>query len=95
MLVTENRAVENGVRNGDIVISGTPDRLVRHLIEDRSAIDMTYDEVRGGFRSCISPPVCFVHFTVGMTQWLECALSLGSRFHLLLRTGLSADSLFC
>ncbi|XP_067932600.1 rap guanine nucleotide exchange factor 2-like isoform X2 [Watersipora subatra] len=44
VLVTENRALENGARHGDIVISGTPDRLVRHLIEDRSSIDMTYDE---------------------------------------------------
>ena len=45
MLVTENRTIENGARHGDIVISGTPDRLVKHLIEDRSPIDMTYDEV--------------------------------------------------
>ena len=45
VLVTENRTIENGARHGDIVISGTPDRLVKHLIEDRSPIDMTYDEV--------------------------------------------------
>ena len=46
VLVTENRNVDNGARHGDIVISGTPDRLIKHLIEDRSPIDMTYDEVR-------------------------------------------------
>jgi len=45
VLVTENRSVDNGDRQGDIVISGTSERLVKHLIEDRSPIDMTYDEV--------------------------------------------------
>lgn len=45
VLVTENRSLENGLRRGDIVISGTCDRLIRHLLEDRSSIDMTYDEV--------------------------------------------------
>lgn len=55
VLVTENRTIDNGARNGDIVISGTPARLIKHLIEDRSPIDMTYDEVI--IQSKLLPPI--------------------------------------
>jgi hypothetical protein len=43
-MVTELRNVESDVRKGHIVIRGTPQRLMNHLMEDNSSVDASYTE---------------------------------------------------
>ncbi|KAK6187380.1 hypothetical protein SNE40_005425 [Patella caerulea] len=44
VMLTEHRELDGGTRSGNIVIRGTADRLMQHLVEDHSAIDPTYVE---------------------------------------------------
>ncbi|XP_064594655.1 rap guanine nucleotide exchange factor 6-like isoform X3 [Liolophura sinensis] len=44
VMVTEHRVLDGGNRRGHIVIRGTPERLMQHLVEDHSVIDPTYVE---------------------------------------------------
>ncbi|KAI0211121.1 Rap guanine nucleotide exchange factor 2 [Lamellibrachia satsuma] len=44
VLVTEHRVLDGGNRKGYIVIRGTVDRLINHLVEQHSAVDPTYVE---------------------------------------------------
>merc|ERR1712226_1127775 len=44
VMVTEHRVVDGGSRQGQVVIKGTPARLLDHLMEDHSVIDPTYVE---------------------------------------------------
>lgn len=44
VMVTEHRVVDGGSRQGQVVIKGTPERLLDHLMEDHSVIDPTYVE---------------------------------------------------
>ncbi|XP_005105136.2 rap guanine nucleotide exchange factor 2 isoform X2 [Aplysia californica] len=44
VMVTEHRELDGGNRKGHIVIRGTPERLMQHLVESHSAIDPTYVE---------------------------------------------------
>ncbi|CAH1246958.1 RAPGEF6 [Branchiostoma lanceolatum] len=44
VMVTEHRELDGGNRKGHIVIKGTPDRLIQHLVEEHSVIDPTYVE---------------------------------------------------
>ncbi|XP_066917873.1 rap guanine nucleotide exchange factor 6-like isoform X2 [Clytia hemisphaerica] len=44
VMVTEHRVTDGGSRQGQVVIKGTPDRLLDHLMEDHSVIDPTYVE---------------------------------------------------
>jgi Rap guanine nucleotide exchange factor 2 len=43
-MVTELRNVESDIRKGHIVIRGTPQRLMSHLMEDNSSVDAAYTE---------------------------------------------------
>uniref|UniRef100_UPI00358EF76C rap guanine nucleotide exchange factor 2-like isoform X2 n=1 Tax=Myxine glutinosa TaxID=7769 RepID=UPI00358EF76C len=45
VLVKEHRELDRtGTRKGHIVIKGTPDRLINHLVEEHSVVDPTYVE---------------------------------------------------
>ncbi|ESO87122.1 hypothetical protein LOTGIDRAFT_107273 [Lottia gigantea] len=44
VMLTEHRELDGGNRKGNIVIRGTPERLMQHLMEDHSAVDPTYGE---------------------------------------------------
>ncbi|XP_067852267.1 rap guanine nucleotide exchange factor 6 isoform X5 [Heptranchias perlo] len=45
VMVKEHRELDrSGTRKGHIVIKGTPDRLIRHLVEEHSIVDPTYIE---------------------------------------------------
>ncbi|XP_069123814.1 rap guanine nucleotide exchange factor 6-like isoform X8 [Argopecten irradians] len=44
VLVTEHRVFDGGNRRGHIVIRGTAERLMQHLVEDHSVVDPTYVE---------------------------------------------------
>ena len=44
VMVTELRNVESDLRKGHIVIRGTPQRLMNHLMEDNSSVDASYTE---------------------------------------------------
>lgn len=44
VLVTEHRTLDGGSRKGAIVIRGTPEKLMTHLVEQHSAVDPTYVE---------------------------------------------------
>ncbi|XP_051869214.1 rap guanine nucleotide exchange factor 6 isoform X2 [Pristis pectinata] len=45
VMVKEHRELDRtGTRKGHIVIKGTPDRLIRHLVEEHSIVDPTYIE---------------------------------------------------
>ncbi|XP_077999088.1 rap guanine nucleotide exchange factor 2-like isoform X4 [Glandiceps talaboti] len=44
VMVTEHRILDGGNRKGHIVIKGTADRLMQHLIEDHSSMDPTFVE---------------------------------------------------
>lgn len=44
VMVTEHRVTDGGSRQGQVVIKGTPERLLDHLMEDHSVIDPTYVE---------------------------------------------------
>ncbi|XP_047125253.1 rap guanine nucleotide exchange factor 6 [Hydra vulgaris] len=44
VMVTEHRVQDGGSRQGQVVIKGTPERLLDHLMEDHSVIDPTYVE---------------------------------------------------
>ncbi|XP_021348184.1 rap guanine nucleotide exchange factor 6-like isoform X9 [Mizuhopecten yessoensis] len=44
VLVTEHRIFDGGNRRGHIVIRGTAERLMQHLVEDHSVVDPTYVE---------------------------------------------------
>ncbi|CAH1794604.1 unnamed protein product [Owenia fusiformis] len=44
VMVTEHRSLDGGNRNGHIVIRGSPERLMSHLVEEHSSVDPTYVE---------------------------------------------------
>lgn len=44
VMVTEHRVADGGSRQGQVVIKGTAERLLDHLMEDHSIIDPTYVE---------------------------------------------------
>ncbi|XP_013407362.1 rap guanine nucleotide exchange factor 2 isoform X1 [Lingula anatina] len=44
VMVTEDRVLDGGNRKGSIVIRGTPERLMTHLVEEHSVVDPTYVE---------------------------------------------------
>ncbi|XP_013399838.1 rap guanine nucleotide exchange factor 6 isoform X2 [Lingula anatina] len=44
VMVTEDRVLDAGNRKGSIVIRGTPERLMTHLVEEHSVVDPTYVE---------------------------------------------------
>ncbi|XP_048763340.1 rap guanine nucleotide exchange factor 2-like isoform X8 [Ostrea edulis] len=44
VMVTEHRIFDGGNRKGQIVIRGTPDHLMQHLVQEHSAVDPTYVE---------------------------------------------------
>lgn len=44
VMITEHRVTDGGSRQGQVVIKGTPERLLDHLMEDHSIIDPTYVE---------------------------------------------------
>lgn len=44
VLVTEHRELDGGNRKGHIVIRGSPQRLMSHLMEEHSVVDPTYVE---------------------------------------------------
>ncbi|XP_078318508.1 rap guanine nucleotide exchange factor 2-like isoform X9 [Crassostrea virginica] len=44
VMVTEHRVFDGGNRKGQIVIRGTPDHLMQHLVQEHSNVDRTYVE---------------------------------------------------
>uniref|UniRef100_A0AAY4DK70 RA-GEF-1 n=1 Tax=Denticeps clupeoides TaxID=299321 RepID=A0AAY4DK70_9TELE len=64
VMVKEHRELDRtGTRKGHIVVKGTCDRLMQHLIEDHSVVDPTYIE----------------DFLLTYRTFLPCPLSLGHR----------------
>ena len=48
VLVTEHRMLDAfSERHGQVVIRGSPERLLEYLVEDHSVVDPTYVEVIG------------------------------------------------
>ncbi|KAM4749509.1 rap guanine nucleotide exchange factor 6-like [Rhinophrynus dorsalis] len=59
VMVNEHRELDrNGTRKGHIVIQGTPERLIMHLIEEHSIVDPTYiDDFLLTYRTFLSSPL--------------------------------------
>ncbi|XP_076440019.1 rap guanine nucleotide exchange factor 2-like [Babylonia areolata] len=57
VMVTEHREFDGGNRIGHIVIRGTAERLMQHLVEDHSTLDPTYvEDFLLAFRSFLPNP---------------------------------------
>uniref|UniRef100_A0A4W3H9Q0 Rap guanine nucleotide exchange factor 6 n=1 Tax=Callorhinchus milii TaxID=7868 RepID=A0A4W3H9Q0_CALMI len=59
VMVKEHRELDrSGTRKGHIVIKGTPDRLIRHLVEEHSIVDPTYiEDFLLTYRTFLSSPM--------------------------------------
>ncbi|XP_075065856.1 rap guanine nucleotide exchange factor 6-like isoform X2 [Mixophyes fleayi] len=59
VMVNEHRELDrNGTRKGHIVIQGTPERLILHLIEEQSIVDPTYiEDFLLTYRTFLSSPL--------------------------------------
>lgn len=60
VMVTEHRVLDGGNRKGHIVIRGTPERLMQHLIEEEnSSVDPTYvEDFLLTYRTFLPSPSC-------------------------------------
>ncbi|XP_070185969.1 rap guanine nucleotide exchange factor 2-like isoform X2 [Littorina saxatilis] len=69
VMVTEHRELDGGNRRGHIVIRGTPERLMQHLVEDHSTIDPTYvEDFLLTYRTFLPNPL---HLANNLLQWFE------------------------
>ncbi|XP_033908642.3 rap guanine nucleotide exchange factor 6-like isoform X5 [Acipenser ruthenus] len=59
VMVKEHRELDrSGTRKGHIVIKGTPDRLIMHLVEEHSVVDPTYiEDFLLTYRTFLSSPM--------------------------------------
>ncbi|KAK3090078.1 hypothetical protein FSP39_008974 [Pinctada imbricata] len=64
VMVTEHRVFDGGNRKGQIVIRGTPEHLMQHLVQEHSAVDPTYVE---DFLLCYR---VFLHYPKELTDKL-------------------------
>ncbi|WAQ95760.1 RPGF6-like protein [Mya arenaria] len=66
-LVTELRVFDGGNRRGHIVIRGTLDSLMKHLVEDHSSVDLTYvEDFLLTYRTFLPAPT---HLTARLLEW--------------------------
>ncbi|XP_076458916.1 rap guanine nucleotide exchange factor 2-like isoform X3 [Babylonia areolata] len=69
VMVTEHRELDGGNRRGHIVIRGTPERLMQHLVEDHSAIDPTYvEDLLLSYRTFLPSPL---HLANHLLHWFD------------------------
>ncbi|XP_045212105.2 rap guanine nucleotide exchange factor 6-like isoform X7 [Mercenaria mercenaria] len=69
VMVTEHRVFDGGNRKGHIVIRGTPERLMLHLVEDHSVVDPTYvEDFLLTYRTFLPSPT---ELTNKLLQWFE------------------------
>ncbi|BFZ17836.1 hypothetical protein BsWGS_20875 [Bradybaena similaris] len=69
VMVTEHRELDGGERKGHIVIRGTSDRLMQHLIESHSAIDPSYvDDFLLTYRTFLTSPLDLVK---RLLEWFQ------------------------
>ncbi|XP_048248295.1 rap guanine nucleotide exchange factor 6-like isoform X4 [Haliotis rufescens] len=62
VMLTEHRELDGGNRRGHIVIRGTSERLMLHLVEDHSAIDPTYvEDFLLTYRTFLETPFFLAH----------------------------------
>ncbi|KAL4239412.1 hypothetical protein ACF0H5_000227 [Mactra antiquata] len=67
--VTEHREFDGGNRKGHIVIRGTPEKLMAHLMEDHSVVDPTYvEDFLLTYRTFLPSPTLL---TNKLLQWFE------------------------
>ncbi|XP_052266467.1 rap guanine nucleotide exchange factor 6-like isoform X4 [Dreissena polymorpha] len=67
--VTELRVFDGGTRRGHIVIRGTAESLMRHLVEDHSQVDNTYvEDFLLTYRTFLPSPTLL---TNRLLQWFE------------------------
>ncbi|TSO98561.1 Rap guanine nucleotide exchange factor 2 [Bagarius yarrelli] len=59
VMVKEHRELDRtGTRKGHIVVKGTPERLIQHLVEDHSVVDPTYiEDFLLTYRTFLSSPL--------------------------------------
>ncbi|XP_027030175.1 rap guanine nucleotide exchange factor 2 isoform X2 [Tachysurus fulvidraco] len=59
VMVKEHRELDRtGTRKGHIVVKGTPERLIQHLVEDHSVVDPTYiEDFLLTYRTFVSSPL--------------------------------------
>ncbi|XP_060082252.1 rap guanine nucleotide exchange factor 6-like isoform X3 [Ylistrum balloti] len=69
VLVTEHRVFDGGNRRGHIVIRGTAERLMQHLVEDHSVVDPTYvEDFLLCYRMFLKDPT---ELSTCLRQWFE------------------------
>ncbi|XP_041363202.1 rap guanine nucleotide exchange factor 6-like isoform X3 [Gigantopelta aegis] len=69
VMVTEHRDLDGGNRRGHILIRGTPERLMLHLVEDHSAIDPTYvEDFLLTYRTFLDSPLILAN---KLLEWFE------------------------
>ncbi|XP_060559630.1 rap guanine nucleotide exchange factor 6-like isoform X9 [Ruditapes philippinarum] len=69
VMVTEHRVFDGGNRKGHIVIRGTPERLMLHLVEDHNVVDPTYvEDFLLTYRTFLPSPT---QLTNKLLQWFE------------------------
>ncbi|CAL1529208.1 unnamed protein product [Lymnaea stagnalis] len=69
VMVTEHRELDGGNRKGHIVIRGTSERLMQHLVESHSAIDPSYvDDFLLTYRTFLSSPLDLVK---NLLEWFK------------------------
>ncbi|KAL8569549.1 hypothetical protein ACOMHN_002095 [Nucella lapillus] len=69
VMVTEHRELDGGNRRGHIVIRGTAERLMQHLVEDHSSIDPTYvEDLLLSYRTFLPSPL---HLANHLLEWFD------------------------
>ncbi|GFR59964.1 Rap guanine nucleotide exchange factor [Elysia marginata] len=69
VMVTEHRELDGGNKKGHIVIRGTPERLMQHLVESHSAIDPAYvDDFLLTYRTFLKSPLDLVKH---LLEWFK------------------------
>ncbi|BFZ03443.1 hypothetical protein BsWGS_06482 [Bradybaena similaris] len=69
VMVTEHRELDGGARKGHIVIRGTSERLMQHLVESHSTIDPSYvDDFLLTYRTFLSSPLELVRY---LLEWFK------------------------
>ncbi|KAK3711003.1 hypothetical protein RRG08_009593 [Elysia crispata] len=69
VMVTEHRELDGGHKKGHIVIRGTPERLMQHLVESHSAIDPDYvDDFLLTYRTFLKSPLDLVK---NLLEWFK------------------------
>uniref|UniRef100_A0A2C9LIN6 Rap guanine nucleotide exchange factor 2 n=1 Tax=Biomphalaria glabrata TaxID=6526 RepID=A0A2C9LIN6_BIOGL len=69
VMVTEHRELDGGNRKGHVVIRGTPERLMQHLVESHSTIDPNYvDDFLLTYRTFLDSPLELVK---NLLEWFK------------------------